>query len=92
MSHPIPNTFTSFSLSEDEQKAGATLTSLNVAFIQNLRAQIAEEKLNLAFLPNDILTYTQQEAHLKGQLDALNYILAANEESQKFHHTAVSNP
>ena len=85
MSHPITNTFSSYSLSENEQKLGTQLTQLNVAVFQNQRSQIAEEKLNLVFTPNDVLHYTQQEAYLKGQLDLLNYILAANEESSQYH-------
>ena len=86
MSHPISNTFTTYSLSEDEIRAGQQLNSLNVAVLQNQRSQIAEEKLGLVFTPNDVLSFTQQEAYLKGQLDLLSYILAANEESQQFHH------
>lgn len=86
MSHPTTNTFTTYALSENEVKLGQQLTSLNVAVFQNQRAQIAEEKLSLEFTPNDVLSYTQQEAYLKGQLDLLSYILAANEDSQQFHH------
>jgi hypothetical protein len=87
MGTPIPNSFTSYKLTEDEQRAGHLLNNLNVAVFQNLRSQLAEEKLNLAFTPNDILSYTQQEAHLKGQLDILNYILAAHEESTLYNQT-----
>lgn len=90
MSHPTPNTFTTYALSEDEVKQGQQLTSLNVAVLQNQRAQIAEEKLSLVFTPNDVLSYTQQEAYLKGQLDLLSYILAANESSQQYHHITIS--
>lgn len=82
----IPNSFTTYTLTEKEQIAGTTLTSLNVAVLQNQRAQIAEEKLNLPFTPNDIQTYLQQEAYLKGQLDLLNYILASHEESSQLHN------
>lgn len=82
MGAPAPNTFTSYKLTEKEQRDGALLSSLNVAVLQNLRSSIAEEKLNLVFTPNDVLSFTQQEAHLKGQLDILNYILASHEESQ----------
>jgi len=86
MSHPQPNTFTTYKLSEEEQRNGSSLTSLTVSVLQNLRSSIAEEKLNLVFTPNDVLSFTQQEAYLKGQLDILAYILAANEEAQQFHH------
>ncbi len=91
MSHPISNTFTTYSLSEEETKLGQQLSSLNVSVLQNQRAQIAEEKLNLVFTPNDVLSYTQQEAYLKGQLDLITYLLSCNEESQKFHHIEVAN-
>jgi len=90
MSHPQPNTFTTYKLSEDEQRNGSSLTSLTVSVLQNLRSSIAEEKLNLVFTPNDVLSFTQQEAYLKGQLDILAYILAANEEAQQFHHITDS--
>jgi len=90
MSHPQPNVFTTYKLSEDEQRNGSALTSLNVSVLQNLRSSIAEEKLNSVFTPNDVLSFTQQEAYLKGQLDILAYILAANEESQQFHHIVDS--
>ena len=88
MSYPASNVFTTFSLTPDELTKGQQLTSLNVAFIQNLRSQLAEEKLNLVFTPNDINTYLQQEAHLKGQLDVLSYILSCNEEASRIHTVA----
>ena len=86
MSHPTSNTFSSYSLSEEESRQGAMLTSLNVASIQNLRCSIAEEKLSLQFTPNDVLSFTQQEAYLKGQLDMLSHLLAMNEDAQQYHH------
>ncbi len=85
MAHPIANTFSSYTLNEQEVKLGSQLTSLNVAVIQNLRSTIAEEKLNLVFTPNDVLSYTQQEAYLKGQLDILQHLLTTNEDSQQYH-------
>lgn len=87
MSHPSTNSFSSYNLTEEEFKNGSILTSLNIAVIQNLRSQIAEEKLNLPFTPNDVLSYTQQEAYLKGQLDILAHLLAENEAAtaNQFH-------
>jgi hypothetical protein len=86
MPNPKLNTFSSYNLTEDEEKSGSQLSSLNVAMIQNLRSSIAEEKLNLVFTPNDVLSYTQQEAYLKGQLDILSFLLNQNEDSQQYHH------
>ena len=86
MTTPANNTFTSYQLSEEDSRNGAMLTSLNVAVIQNLRSSIAEEKLRLPFTPNDVLTYSQQEAHLRGQIDILTHLLDLNEDAQQYQH------
>lgn len=83
------STFTSYTLTEEESRKGAMLSSLNVACIQNLRCQLAEEKLNLPFTPHDVASYQQQEAHLKGQLDILAHLLALNEDAQQYHHIEI---
>jgi len=86
MPNPKLNTFSSYNLTQEEEKSGSQLSSLNVAMVQNLRSSIAEEKLNLVFTPNDVLSFTQQEAYLKGQLDILSFLLNQNEDSQQYHH------
>ncbi len=86
-----PNSFTSYKLTADEAKRGAQLNTLNLAVIQNLLASITEEKLNLPFTPNDIYTYTQQEAHLRGQIDILRYLIQSNEESQMYHDLEIAS-
>jgi hypothetical protein len=90
MAHPTPNTFTTYTLSEKEQQLGQQLSSNNIVVLQNLRASIANEKLNLPFTPNDLMSYTQQEAYLKGQLDLISHLLDLNEESQQYHHISDS--
>lgn len=70
-----PTSFTRVVLSAGEQKAGMQFNGLNLAVLQNLRADTAEEKLNLEFTPNDVHSFTQSEAYLKGQLDMLNYLI-----------------
>ncbi len=35
--------------------------------------------MNLVFTPNDILSYTQQEASLAGQISIINYIFDMHE-------------
>ncbi len=86
MAHPSRNTFTTYTLTEDESRQGAVLSSLNISVMQNLRCSIAEEKLSLQFTPNDVLAFTQQEAYLKGQLDMLSHLLDLNEDAQQYHH------
>lgn len=82
MANVTSNTFSSYKMTTEESKQGSILSSLNLVVLQNLRASIAEEKLNLQFTPNDVLAFTQQEAYLKGQLDILAYLLANHEEAQ----------
>jgi len=82
MSHPKVNTFTSYELSKEEYISGCTLNYLTLSVIQNLRSELAEEKLNLTFTPNNVLDYTQQEAYLKGQIDMLNHLLDLHEAAQ----------
>jgi hypothetical protein len=48
-------------------------------------ADIAEEKLALKFTPNDVLTFTQQEAELAGQIGILKHLLDLSLESQAHH-------
>lgn len=82
MPTPKISVFTSYHLSPEEELHGQILTSLNIAVIQNQRAQIMQDKMNLPFTPNDVLSYTQQEAYLKGQLDLLQWILDQHEAAQ----------
>lgn len=70
-------------LSSQDTINGTILNSLQKATIQNKRAEIATQKINLAFTPNDVLGYTQQEAYLKGQLDLLQYLLDASLASEE---------
>ena len=72
---PKATSFTRIELTEEETLSGFSFTPLNQAVIQNLIADIAEEKLTLKFTPNDVLSYTQQEASLAGQLDILKYLI-----------------
>lgn len=69
------SSFTRSNLTPAELSAGTVLSTLNLAVIQNLRVDIAEQKLNLTFTPNDVLSYTQQEAFLKGQLEILQHLI-----------------
>jgi hypothetical protein len=84
---PVQTSFTKTELTVEEQKAGSILSSLHHAVIQNMIADIAEEKLALKFTPNDVLTFTQQEAELAGQIGILKHLLDLSLESQAHHLT-----
>lgn len=74
-----PTEFTSFILTEREQHEGRILSPVQVAVIQNERAVIATQILNLVFTPSDPDKFVQQDAYLKGQLAAYTAILLASE-------------
>lgn len=85
----IPNTFTSYQLSDEEVSQGTMLTIVQKQVLSNRQANIAEEKLRLEIDPEHPLAFIQQEAYLKGQLELLDYILedsATMEEEQLNQH------
>jgi hypothetical protein len=76
------NQFQSWILTPEEFLAGGLLTTAQKQCIQNQIASVATQKINLAFTPADPLSYAQQEAHLRGQIDALSYLLTLSEEAE----------
>lgn len=76
MGHIIPNEFTSYHLTEEELIEGSKLTYTQKQVIQNKIAMCASEKLLLKPDPTNLELYYQQEAHLRGQIDAMTMILA----------------
>jgi len=75
MARQLPNSFTRYQLSEEEQLKGQILTTENAHFIQNLISDAAESKLAMKFDPNNPLHFAQQEAELTGQIGVLKALL-----------------
>lgn len=75
MSTLIQSTFARYEQTEQEQLAGSSLTYDQKQFIQNQICTIAEERLALVPEANNYAAFIQQEAHLKGQMVALQYLL-----------------
>lgn len=71
--------FSSYTLTQEEQLAGETLSALSIQVLHNLRSRLAEQKLYLPFTPNDVLAYAQQEAFLTGQLELLTFLIDSAE-------------
>jgi hypothetical protein len=69
------NTFTTWNLTKEEYRAGINFSGEQQAVIQNLIAQIAEDKLNLKFDPEHPSAFVQREAELAGQIGILKYLL-----------------
>lgn len=89
MARPIPTSFTSYQLSEEEQLKGQVLTTENYYVIQNLICTAAEEKLSLKYDPDNASTYLQREAELQGQIGILRMLLELSLSAQSTLRTAV---
>jgi hypothetical protein len=76
------NEFTSFSLTEEEERSGKTFHSLQKMVLMNHKASIATSRLNLEPDPNNYSEYIQQESFLKGQMAAIQYLLDLSEAAE----------
>lgn len=79
----IQTSFTRFELTQEEVKTGAVLNTVQLAVLQNYRADLAEQVLNLRVDPEKIGSFIQEEAHLKGQLAAIQYLIDTSEAAEK---------
>ena len=76
------NQFQSWKLTPEEFLQGGVLTTTQKQVIQNQIASVATQKINLPFTPDKPMEFAQQEAHLRGQIDALSYLLTLSEEAE----------
>ena len=74
----IQNEFASFELTDKEALQGSLLTTVQMQVIQNQLANAAMEKIHLEYDASNPTAFIQQEASLKGQLDAYNFLLEAS--------------
>lgn len=82
MGTPATNSFTSYSLSEQEFIQGSFLSLLQKQCIQNQISSLAEQKLNLKYTPENPMSFLQVEAELQGGLNALRYLLTLSENAE----------
>jgi hypothetical protein len=73
--------FLTHQLSTQEATQGEALNPIQHRSIQNLIAQIAEQKLRLPFDPATPYAYVQQEAFLQGQIEILEHLLERSDVS-----------
>jgi len=65
----LPTTFTRYALTEDELRfLPGSVSQVFLYHLQNIQADIAEQKLGIEINPSNVLDYVQQEAYLAGQL------------------------
>lgn len=78
MAQLIQNEFASFDLTEEEALQGSILTTLQMQVIQNQLSNAAMEKIHLEYDSSNPTSFIQQEASLKGQIDAFRFLLDAS--------------
>ncbi len=83
MSTLLPSTFTKYNHSDQELILSQVLTGLQKENILTQIATIAEMRLALIPDPLQYTVFIQQEAHYKGQMDALKYLVDCSDEAQE---------
>jgi hypothetical protein len=96
MANKIPNMFTTYEMTDAEERSGFTLSTLTLQVLQNELALHAENKITLAFDPTNPLLFTQQEAYIRGKIDVLNWIISmskqfTHEDNQVDNSTMITN-
>lgn len=75
MAHLIPNSFSSYEMTDEEELQAQVLTIGQKQLLQTKLSVVAEEKLALEVDPANINSFIQQEADLKGQMIILNWLI-----------------
>lgn len=83
MANLITGTFTHWNLSSTEKLQGSILSIQQKQVLQNELAQVAEQIVNLEFDPNNPVSFAQNDAHLKGQMSIIRYMLLRSDESEQ---------
>ncbi len=89
MAVQLATSFTAWQMTDEELKAGKTLSLCQIQFLQTQQAEIAQQRLNLDLDIQNPVKFAQDEALLKGQLQMIAFLLASHEEANP---TVVSNP
>ena len=79
MAKLIPNSFTSYELTVEEQLQGSIFNTVQLQVLHNHLADIAAEKLALDYTPEHPLLYAQAEAALNGNIQFINYLIEASQ-------------
>lgn len=79
MLKPDRDNFSSTVLNQEDEMEGSKFTTLQKQVIQNHISTYANDLVNLEPDPNNYAKFIQQQAHTKGQIDALNHLLAVCE-------------
>jgi hypothetical protein len=73
--HLIPNSFSTYALTDDDVTQGSIFTIGQTQVLQNLLAVKAEEKLGLKYDIDKPTTFIQQEAYHTAQIELLQWLI-----------------
>lgn len=79
MAERVPSIFDEYEFTSEELKNAITFTNLHRLYMQSKVSQYAVQKLNLVFEPAKPHEFMQQEAYIKGKIDALLELLVEEE-------------
>ena len=84
-------TFTHWTLSTQEVLQGSILSHSQKQLLQNELATIAEQIVNLEYDATKPMEFVQNDAHLKGQMSIIRFLLLRSDESEKQLQAAAGN-
>jgi len=83
MANLAVGTFTHWNLSTQEVLQGSVLSQSQKQLLQNELATIAEQIVNLEYDAAKPMEFVQNDAHLKGQMSIIRYMLLRSDESEQ---------
>lgn len=83
MSKLVPNKFTAYELTEQEQLQALHLPTLTLQFLYTLRTEYCMQKISLKLDPALPQHYVQEESYLAGQINILDFLIESAELAQQ---------
>lgn len=81
MAIPKESPFTAYSFTDAEEIQAVVFTDLQLKHLQSELAIVATEKINLAFTPENPISFQMEHEYLRGKLEILGYIISVHEKT-----------
>ena len=83
MAQLVCNSFSRYTLTDQEELSGSIFSAEQKYVLQNLLAEYSERKLNLMFDSDNPTIFAQQEAELTGQTHIIRYLIDKSDNAEK---------